>query len=97
MSHTAPMAERAVTFDAGDSVVINSDAGIINVQWDFAYDGAGFSATPGYSFQKGKGKNKGPQLMVTHKFPRTGKFRVACRVQDSRGGEGMWVGEVEAR
>lgn len=88
---------RAVTFDAGDSIVMNYNAEIINVQWDFDYNGVRFSATPGYSFQKGSGKNKKPQIMVTHKFPRAGKFRVACRVQDSRGGEGMWVGEVEAR
>ena len=82
-----------VTFDAGDSVVVNSDAEIINVQWDFAYNGVRFVAAKGYSFQKGKGNNK----KVTHKFNRAGKFRVACRVQDSRGGEGMWTGEVEAR
>ena len=88
---------RAVTFDAGDSIVVNSDAEIINVQWDFDYNGVRFSATQGYSFQKGSGKNKKPQIMVTHKFPRAGKFMVACRVQDSRGGEGMWSGEVEAR
>ena len=88
---------RVVTFDAGDSVVVNSNAEIINVQWDFDYNGVRFSATQGYSFQKGSGKNKKPQIMVTHKFPRAGKFMVACRVQDSRGGEGMWSGEVEAR
>ena len=88
---------RAVTFDAGDSVVVNSDAEIINVQWDFDYNGARFTAAQGYTFQKGRGNNKKPQLRVTHKFNRAGKFRVACRVQDSRGGEGMWTGEVEAR
>ena len=42
-------------------------------------------------------RNKKPQLMLTHKFPRAGKFHVACRVQDSRGGEGMWIGEVEVK
>ena len=88
---------RAVTFDAGDSVVVNSDAKIINVQWDFDYNGVRFAAAPGYTFQKGRGNNKKPQLQVTHKFNRAGRFRVACRVQDSRGGEGMWTGEVEAR
>ena len=82
---------RSVTLDAGDSVVVNSDAKIVNVQWDFAYDGQRFAATPGYSFSK----DKKPQLLVTHKFERTGKVPVACRVQDSRGGEGLWTGEVE--
>ena len=88
---------KTVTFDAGSTAVVNSDASIINVQWDFNYDGARFTATQGYSFQKGSGKNKKPQLRVTHKFARAGVFRVACKVQDSRGGEGMWTGEVEVK
>ena len=88
---------KTVTFDAGDSIVVNPGAEIINVQWDFNYNWQRFNATQGYSFQKGRGKNKKPQLQVTHKFDRTGKFAVACRVQDSRGGEGMWTGELEVR
>lgn len=86
-----------ITFDAGDSIVVNPGADIINVQWDFNYNGVRFTATQGYSFQKGSGKNKKPQLRVTHKFDRAGNFSVACRVQDSRGGEGMWSGVVEVR
>ena len=86
---------RAVTFDAGDSAVVNQDAEVINVQWDFNHDGLRFTATTGYSFQRDK--NKKPQLQVTHKFERTGVFRVACRLQDSRGGEGTWIGEVEVK
>ena len=90
---------RSVSFDAGDSAVLNSGAEIINVQWDFSYDGRRFSATQGYSFTKksGSGKKKRPQLQVTHKFPRAGRFSVACRVQDSRGGEAMWTGRVEVK
>ena len=88
----------SVTFDAGDTAVINSGAEIINVQWDFSYNGRRFSATPGYSFRReGSGKNRKPVMRVTHKFAGPGKYRVACRVQDSRGGEGMWTGTVEAR
>ena len=88
---------RAVTFDAGDSAVVNPGAKIINVQWDFDHDGRRFTASPGYSFQQGSGKNRKPQLQVTHKFARMGRFRVACRVQDSLGGEGTWTGEVSVR
>ena len=88
---------RAVTFDAGDSAVVNPGAEIVNVQWDFGHDGRRFTATQGYSFQKGSGRNKKPQLLVTHKFAHTGSFTIACRVQDSRGGEGTWIGEVSVR
>lgn len=86
---------KSVTFDAGDSIVVNSNANIINVQWDFDYDGSRFSATSGYSFQRDRSKK--PQLQVTYKFERAGKFRVACRVQDSSGGEGTWNGEINVQ
>ena len=42
----------SVTFDAGDTAVVNLGAEIINVQWDFNYDGMRFTATSGYSFQR---------------------------------------------
>ena len=82
---------KSVTFDASESAVVNPGAEIINVQWDFNHNGERFTATPGYSFQRDKSK----ALQVTHKFERARKYLVACRVQDSRGGEGMWSGEVE--
>ena len=85
----------AVTFDASGSTVVNFGAQIINIQWDFDYDGSRFTATPGYSFQRDRKKK--PQLQVTHKFLRAGTFSVACRLQDSRGGEGTWIGEVEVK
>ena len=85
---------RSVTFDAGDSAVVNPGAELINIQWDFDYDGERFTATPGYSLQRDR-KTKRPLLRVTHKFDRAGIFRVACRVQDSRGGEGMRAYAVE--
>ena len=85
----------SVTFDAGDTAVINSDAEIINVQWDFNYRHR-FTATSGYSFKRDK-KTKRPELRVTHKFDRTGSFKVACRVQDSKGGEGLKIIDVEVK
>ncbi len=89
---------KTVTFDAGDSIVVNPGAEIINVQWDFNYNGLRFTATQGHSFEReGRGQKRKPKLRVTHKFDRAGKFSVACRVQDSRGGEGMWSGVVEVR
>jgi hypothetical protein len=32
---------------------------------------------------------------VVYEFPRAGKFTIACKVQDDKGGEDMWVGEIE--
>ena len=88
----------SVTFDAGDTAVVNLGAELINVQWDFNYNGRRFEATQGYSFQwQGSGKNRRPATQVTHKFTGPGKYNVACRVQDSRGGEGVWTGTVEVR
>ena len=86
---------RAVTFDAGDSVVVNVGAELVNVQWDFDYDGRRFVAAPGYAFQRSKGGKV--NLRVTHKFDRTGTYQVACRIQDSRGGEGTRAVEVEVK
>ena len=85
---------RAVTFDAGDTAVVNAGATIVNVQWDFDYDGERFMATRDFSFARDKRSGR-PLTSVTWKFDRAGVFRVACRVQDSRGGEGMWTGAVE--
>ena len=85
---------RAVAFDAGDTAVVNAGATIVNVQWDFDYDGERFMATRDFSFARDKRSGR-PLTSVTRKFDRAGVFRVACRVQDSRGGEGMWTGAVE--
>jgi hypothetical protein len=75
-------------FDVSDTVVVNPGAKIINVQWDFDYDGRQFRSTQGYALSKASAP-------VVYKFPRAGKFTIACKVQDDKGGEGMWVGELE--
>ena len=87
-----------VTFDAGDTAVINSGAEISNVQWDFNYNGRRFEAAPGHSFRReGRGKSRKPAMRITHKFAGAGRYNVACRVQDSQGGEGLWQGTIEVR
>ncbi len=83
---------RNYKFDVSETIVLNPGASIINVQWDFDY-GKRFSSTPGYSFIRGTKKK--PILQVQYEFTRTGKFRIACKVQDDMGGEGIWSGEVE--
>jgi DNA modification methylase len=77
-------------FDVSDTVVVNLGAKIINVQWDFDYDGRQFRSTQGYALAKASAP-------VVYKFPRAGKFTIACKVQDDKGGEAMWVGELEVK
>ncbi len=85
---------RHYLFDVSETVVLNSGASIINVQWDFDY-GKRFSSTPGYSFVRGK---KGdPVLQVEYEFAAPGSYTVACKVQDDMGGEGIWSGEIEVK
>jgi hypothetical protein len=83
---------RTYVFDVSETVVLNSGAKIINVQWDFDY-GQRFSSAPGSSFVRG-GKSE-PQLTAQYEFPRSGKVRVACKVRDDMGGEGLWAGEIK--
>ncbi len=82
-------------FDASDTTVLNANAKIINVQWDFDYKGPVFRAARGEWFRRRKGKNPEPVLDAQHTFPRAGRFTVACRVQDDKGGEGLGAVEVE--
>ena len=82
-------------FSADDTQVANAGAQIVNVQWDFDYDGRTFRAARDAWFRRRKGKKAAPILDPQHTFPRAGRFRVACRVQDDKGGEGMWSGEIE--
>ena len=86
---------RHYEFDAGDSQSYNLDASIINVQWDFDYRPPTFRAARGEWFHRRKGRNAGPVLDAQHTFPRAGSFTVACKVQDDKGGEGMWTGRIQ--
>ena len=80
-----------------DSQVYNADASIINVQWDFDYRAErGFQAAPGDWLRRKKGKKQVAILDAQHTFPYRGKFVVACKVQDDRGGEGMATITVDA-
>lgn len=75
-------------FDATDTQAYNPDADIINVQWDFGYDGRTFRAE-----RRPWAERK--WLTAQHTFPRAGTFIVACKVQDDKGGEGMRSAQVE--
>jgi len=86
------VAPRIYKFDVSETVVMNAGGKIINVQWDFDY-GKRFSSTPGYSFVRGSKKE--PELQAQYEFPKSGKRRIACKVQDDMGGEGLWTAEIE--
>ena len=75
-------------FDVSDTIVLNPNAQLINVQWDFNYDGKRFRSAQGYALRKATEP-------VVYKFPQAGRYRVACKVQDDRGGEGFWSQEIE--
>lgn len=83
-------------FDASGTVVLNAGAKVVNVHWDFDYDGRVFRAARGEWFRRGKGRDPAPVMDAQHTFPRAGRYRVACRVQDDKGGEGMAAIELEA-
>ena len=88
------IAARTYMFDVSETAILNAGAKIINVQWDFDY-GKRFSSTPGFSFIRSK--KKAPMLQVQYEFPHVGVFRIACKVQDDMGGEGLWSGEIEVK
>lgn len=85
---------RKYRFDVSESVSLNPDGRLANVQWDFDYRNR-FSSSPGYAFLRDKSGN--PVLVVEYEFPSAGKKTIACSVQDNQGGERTWIGELEVR
>ena len=85
---------RVYKFDVSETIVMNPGAKIINVQWDFDY-GKRFSSSQGYSFNRSKSKE--PELQAQHKFTSDGEYRIACKVQDDMGGEGIWSDKIEVK
>lgn len=79
-------------FDVSESVSLNSEGAIANVQWDFSFKKR-FTSTEGFAFLRDK-KGK-PILMAQYKFPRAGNFNIACSVQDNQGGEKTEVLTIE--
>jgi hypothetical protein len=86
------VARHTFKFDVSDTIISNVGAKIINVQWDFSYRGR-FTSTPGYSFVRGG--NREPALQAEYTFPSAGKRKIACKVQDDLGGEGLWSAELD--
>lgn len=73
-------------FDVSESISLNKDGIIANVQWDFDHKMGRFTTTQGYTFLRDK-KTGRPVLVVEYEFPKSGDFTIACSVQDDQGGE----------
>jgi site-specific DNA-methyltransferase (adenine-specific) len=63
-------------FDVSESVSLNKDGAIANVQWDFDYRDGRFTTSEGYAFLRDK-KTGRPVLVVEYEFPRKGEHTIA--------------------
>ena len=81
-------------FDVSESVSLNKDGMVANVQWDFDYRDGRFTTTQGYTFMRDQ-KTGRPVLIVEHTFPKAGRHTIACSVQDDQGGERTVVQTIE--
>jgi len=81
-------------FDVSESVSLNKDGAIANVQWDFSHQAGKFVSTQGYTFLRDK-KTRQAVLVVEYAFPKAGTYTVACSVQDDQGGERTVVQDIE--
>ncbi|MDO8723367.1 MAG: PKD domain-containing protein [Syntrophales bacterium] len=81
-------------FDVSESVSLNKDGMIANVQWDFNHKPGRFTSTQGYTFLRDK-KTGRPLLAARYTFPKAGSYTIACSVQDDQGGERTVVQTIE--
>jgi len=83
-------------FDVSESISLNKDGVIANVQWDFDYKEGRFTSTQGYTFLRDK-KTGRPVLVVEYGFPKKGECAIACSVQDDQGGERTVAQTIEVK
>lgn len=81
-------------FDASESMVLNTGAQIVNIQWDFDFQGR-FTPTKGFTY--GRDAKLKPLYKVKYKFEHLGKTTIACRVQDDLGGEKIYTETISVR
>lgn len=81
-------------FDASESIPINENSNIVNIQWDFNYLGR-FTPTKGFAY--GRDAKLKPLSNVQYKFERLGKTTIACRVQDGLGGEKIYTEVISVK
>jgi hypothetical protein len=80
----APLTYR---FDVSDTVVVNPGARIINVQWDFDYDGRQFRSTQGYALSKASAP-------VVYKFPARASSRLPARCKTTKAAKACGWGRL---
>jgi DNA modification methylase len=83
-------------FDVSESVSLNKDGVIANVQWDFDHRDGHFTSTQGYTFLRDK-KSGHPLLVVEYVFEDKGEHKIACSVQDDQGGERTVTQTIEVK
>jgi DNA modification methylase len=83
---------RTWRFDVGDTLVTNTDAKLINVQWDFDYRDERFTSS--LSYKELRHATGLPKIVVDWSFPNSGPYAIACKVQDDMGGEGFYTGTL---
>jgi hypothetical protein len=88
------IADLTYGFDVSESVSLNKDGLIANVQWDFNHKPGRFTSTQGYAFLRDK-KTGRPLLTAQYTFPKAGAYTIACSVQDDQGGERTVVQTIE--
>jgi len=86
----------AYEFDVSESISLNKDGVIANVQWDFDHKSGRFTSTQGYTFMRDK-NTKRAILVVGYTFPKAGEYTIACSVQDDQGGERTVMQTLEAK
>lgn len=90
-------------FEAIDAISSNEDGYLVNCQWDFDYQEGHFTADKKYilSREKKKDKERGEIfeaiLQAKHKFETSGRFVIACKVQDNLAGEVILSKKVEVK
>lgn len=85
------LSNKTYVFDVSETALMNPGAQIINVQWDFDYRDR-FSSTQGYSFVRTP--QGSPIMKAEYTFNSPGKKRIAVKVQDDLGGEGMHLEDI---
>jgi len=84
-------------FEAVGARSNNIDGYLINCQWDFNFVGGRFGESE-YALMREQKDGKYVAILKAEKdFARSGKYTIACRVQDNLGGEAIKTKEVDIK